>query len=140
MLVDDGLVRIVVDLSCELYCQSTKDSNEREKRQSTRRQSAYEVLRFCMCNLEIAISKFLRNLEIGTQFPDSENVLRLKIVQIPKLTPLRPVYISIVTVRRVSPSLYVQLSIWVIHYDAIGGARGPEGACDVLGRRGVNTW
>ena len=50
---------------------------------------------------------------------------------------LRPVYVSIVTVAGVSPSLYVQLPNWVVHYDTIGGTGGPEGACNVLGSRGV---
>ena len=43
--VDDGLVRIIVDLSCELYCHSAKDSNEHDEQQPTRstRQSTHEV-------------------------------------------------------------------------------------------------
>ena len=51
--------------------------------------------------------------------------------------PPRPVYVSIVTVAGVSPSLYVQLPNWIVHYDTIGGTGGPEGSCDVLGSKGV---
>ena len=51
--------------------------------------------------------------------------------------PLRPVYVSIVTVAGVSPSLYVQLTNWVVHYDTIGGTGWPEGTCDILENRGV---